>query len=144
MGPHRVDVQVRFGELDLYAHVNHTVYLQYFEHARVVALDAVGQSLPQLLEADLTMVVAQLSTRFVASARLGDELTIESGLSEIGRASATWLQRVLRGEEVLVTQVVRAGCTSGAGVARRYPPDLVAALEPLVVPTDWLGRFAPR
>lgn len=135
---------MRFGELDLYAHVNHTVYLQYFEHGRVVALDATGQGLTRLLDEDIAMVVAQVTTRFIAPGFLGDELIVESGVSEAGRASATWLQRIVRAEEVLVTQVVRAGCTDGAGHVRRFPPDLVEALAPFRVDADWLGSQGPR
>lgn len=144
MTPHRVPIRVRFGELDAYSHVNHTVYLQYFEHGRVVALDDVGHGLEVLMEDDLTMVVAQLSARFIAPAHLGDELVVESGLCDVGRASATWLQRVVRGSDVLVTQVLRAGCTTAAGKPRRYPPGLLEALSIFSVGSDWLGKSAPR
>ena len=37
MGTHRSRLRVRFSELDPYAHVNHTVYLVYFEAGRLIA-----------------------------------------------------------------------------------------------------------
>lgn len=143
-GPHRIDVFVRFGELDPYSHVNHTVYLEYFEHGRVAALGEIGQSLGELAARDVTVVVAQLSTRFLAPAHLGERLTVETALGEIGRATTTWLQKIRRGETVLVTQVTRVGCASREGRPCRHPPDLVEALSRFVVPSDWLGRDAPR
>lgn len=141
---HRVEIRVRFGELDPYSHVNHAVYLQYFEHGRVVALEDAGQGLDLLMAGDVAMVVVQVGTRFLAPAYLGDRLVVESGISQAGRATATWHQRILRGDDVLVTQVVRVGCTTAAGRARRFPAAVIEALAPLTVPADWLGNQAPR
>ena len=94
---HRQEIRVRFCELDPYGHVNHSVYVQYFEAGRVEALDSVGMGLHVLQqELGLTIVVAEIQTKFVASAVLGDTLVIESGLSKVGRVKATWLQRVMR------------------------------------------------
>ncbi len=143
-GPHRIDVFVRFGELDPYSHVNHTVYLEYLEHGRVAALGQIGQSLDELAARDVTVVVSQLSTRFLAPAHLGERLTVETALGEIGRATTTWLQRIRRDDTVLVTQVTRVGCATREGRPRRHPPELVDALAQFVVAPDWLGGDAPR
>ena len=35
---HQLDIKVRFCELDPYGHVNHSIYVQYFEAGRVEAL----------------------------------------------------------------------------------------------------------
>ena len=45
---HRTSVSVRFAELDPYNHVNHAVYVTYFEVARTVALTSVGMALGTL------------------------------------------------------------------------------------------------
>ena len=41
-GSGHTTIKVRFHELDPYGHVNHGVYLNYFEAARIEVLDAVG------------------------------------------------------------------------------------------------------
>ncbi|MGI9621482.1 MAG: acyl-CoA thioesterase [Acidimicrobiales bacterium] len=138
---HRTDVKVRFCELDPYGHVNHSIYVQYFEVGRVEALHSVGMGLDVLQrEFDMTIVVTQIATRFHRSAMLADTLTIESGLSEVGRVKATWLQRVVRGDEVIATQKMVSGSLSTAGKPVRFPSRLVEALEIYRVETDWLRQ----
>ena len=46
--PHRTTIRVRFYELDPYNHVNHSVYVSYFESARVELLAEVGYSLASM------------------------------------------------------------------------------------------------
>ena len=144
MAPHTTTIRVRFCELDPYSHVNHSVYVQYFEEGRVDALAAVGQSLDAMLADDVAMVVAQISTRFLSPGFLSDELVVESGFSNVRRASATWLQRICRGDTTLATQVARVGCTSGTGKPRPFPQALNEAVTPFEVAADWLGGEAPR
>ena len=42
MTAHRTTIRVRFYELDPYNHVNHSVYVSYFESARVELLAEAG------------------------------------------------------------------------------------------------------
>lgn len=37
-----VDVSIRWGEMDVFGHVNNTAYFRYFEIARVAFFDAIG------------------------------------------------------------------------------------------------------
>ena len=100
---HRMPIHVRFYELDPYGHVNHSVYIQYFEAARVRWLAEVGFP-------------------------LDDELVVESELAELRRVSMTFEQRIRRGEETLVEQTITAACINDAGRPIRAPEDLIAAL----------------
>ena len=128
---HRLDLRVRFCELDPYGHVNHSVYVQYFEVGRVEALADAGVGLDVLQrELGLSLVVVEIRTRFMASAVLGDDLVVESGLSRIGRAKATWEQRILAGDRVIATQELASGCVTAAGKPTRFPAELVEALGP--------------
>ena len=43
-----MNIRVRFGELYPYNHVNHAVYISYFEAARVELLMEAGYSLGQM------------------------------------------------------------------------------------------------
>ncbi|HCB34488.1 MAG TPA: hypothetical protein DEP69_04875, partial [Acidimicrobiaceae bacterium] len=86
----------RFGELDPYGHVNHAVYISYFEAARCVALADVGMSLPDLAEADTQIIVSQIRVRFRAPAGAGDALRVETEVAEVKRASSVWAQRIVR------------------------------------------------
>ncbi len=125
---HATDITVRFYELDPYNHVNHSVYVQYCEVARVEWLSEVGFSLEKLQADGIHIVVTELRTRYLGSAGPGDRLTVRSELLEMRRASMTFLQRIYRGEDLLVEQTITAAMTSHDGRPTRVPPDLAAAL----------------
>lgn len=119
---------VRFHELDAYGHVNHGVYLNYFEHARVELLDAIGFGLRTLEERGIQLVVVEVTISYRAPAGLGDRLTVTTELGKLRRATSIWDQRLTRGDEVLATASVRSCATDGGGRPIRPPPDLVTAL----------------
>lgn len=129
---HRTPIVVRFSELDPYRHVNHAVYVVYFEEGRSRALREIGLDLGKLQREGWQMVLTELAVRYRAPALLGDELTVESWVAEIGGASARWGQRVVRGAEVCAEASVRLGMTDESGRVRRMPKSFVEALTPLL------------
>ena len=130
---HETIIKVRFNELDAYGHVNHSNYLHYFEEARISAMDKVGKSVDQLLNEGFLLVVAQIETRFLAPAHLSESLLIESGVTQIRRASAQWSQRITRGKAVIAIQKTRVGCTTSQGKPCKFPNELQQAIKELLV-----------
>lgn len=126
---HRTTIRVRFYELDPYGHVNHSIYIQYFEAARVRWLTEVGFPLDKLQADGVQLVVTEIHTRYLGSAGPEDELIVETELAELRRVSMTFEQRILRGEKVLVEQTITAACISEEGRPIRTPADLSAALS---------------
>jgi acyl-CoA thioester hydrolase len=120
---------VRFHELDAYGHVNHGVYLNYFEQARVELLDDIGFGLKVLEERGIQLVVVEVTIRYLAPAELGDRLVIETELVQLRRATGIWEQRLLRGDELLATARVRSAATNRQGRPIRPPEDLTEALR---------------
>jgi len=129
MTAHQVPIKVRFYELDPYNHLNHAAYIQYFEVARIELLAEIGVTLPGMMEDGLMIVVTDIATRFLGSARSGDEVVVETELIEARRVTARWRQRIMLGEEVLATQEVRAAITDLEGRPRRFPTTLLEGLE---------------
>lgn len=127
---HRTSIKVRFYELDPYGHLNHAVYVQFFEAARVELLDEAGLSLARLRDLGYHLVVAEISTRFLRPVGLGDVITIESELLELGRATGRWHQRMLRGDELCAGQDVRVAATDVSGRPVRLPAELAERLHP--------------
>jgi acyl-CoA thioester hydrolase len=126
---HRTTVRVRFYELDPYEHVNHSVYVQYFEAARAEWLSQIGYPLHRMKADGTRIVVTELYARYLGSAGEGDELTVDTELVEVRRVSMTFEQRISRGGEILVTQRLSAATISESGRPVRIPPDLIAALR---------------
>lgn len=126
----RSTMRVRFYELDPYNHLNHSVYIQYFEVGRIDLLEHVGFGLERLREIGFHIVVTALETKFLRSAGSHDSIVVETEVAEIRRATSTWSQRMLRDEAVIATQKVSAAATDIAGRPVRFPAELADALAP--------------
>lgn len=124
-------VRVRFYELDPYNHVNHTNYFAYFETARIEYLNEMGWGLDALKEKGWQLVVVEISARFLAAARYGQELTIHTWVEDAGRVKSTWRQTMLRGDEEVARIRVTAAFTDLDGRPRRLPPEFMDRLERL-------------
>jgi len=128
---HRTTIQVRWGELDPYNHVNHAVYSSYLEHARVAALEALDRGMESLHEAGHRIVVVRSDVRFRAAATAGDELLITSTVPEMTGVRMTWQQTIDRDVERIVDAEIYAACVSKEGRPPRIPERLRQALNSL-------------
>jgi acyl-CoA thioester hydrolase len=133
---HETRLQVRWGELDPYGHVNHTVYLTYLEHARIAALESIGWGMGTIESRGFRVVVVRADLRFRASAAEGDELAVVSGIAELRPASSVWRQEIRRGGEVIVEAEITGACTDLEGRPRRVPSELQEALRRLMPPAS--------
>lgn len=129
---HETSLRVRWSELDPYNHVNHAVYLSYFEAARIEALTSIGWGMDVLERAGMLILVADLTVRFRRPARAGDEVTIQTEVKEVRGASTRWVQRLIRDGELLVEAEVVGAITDLDGRPRRLSPELRDALSALV------------
>ncbi len=130
---HRLDIDVRFYELDPYNHVNHAVYIQYFETARIAVLADAGYTLQGMMEDGVLILVTRIDTKFLKPAAGGDHLVVETEVLGYTRVMTNWRQRLLRGDEVLVKQKLSAAVTSLEGRPLRFPQTMIEALRPYQV-----------
>ncbi len=128
---HQTTIQVRWGELDPYNHVNHSVYSSYLEHARVAALGEIDRGMEALKASGHQVVVVRSDVHFKASATAGDELLITTRVSELKGASMVWHQTIDRGEDRIVEARIHAAIVSMEGRPTRIPNDLRQALDTL-------------
>ena len=112
---HRLDIDVRFYELDPYNHVNHAVYIQYFETARIAVLADAGYTLQGMMEDGVLILVTQIDTKFIKPAAGGDHLVVETEVLGYTRVMTNWRQALLREDEVLVQQKLSAAVTNLEG-----------------------------
>ena len=123
-----VELDVAWGDMDAFAHVNNVVYFRYFENARIAYLDRVGW-MRSREETGLGPIVASTSARYrkplsypdhlLVGVRAGelqsDRVTIEYRL-----VSARWDAVATDGQAVVVSFDYRQG--------RKAPiPDAVRA-----------------
>ena len=102
-------------------------YLKYFERARTEWLRALGFGQQQLRsDTGAVFVVADTSVRYIAPARLDDELQVSVQVLEAGRATMTILQQARRDGELLAESRIRIGCVdAGTFRPRRIPNELL-------------------
>ena len=70
-----VPVDVAWGDMDSYGHVNNVIYFRYFENARIAYLDRVGW-LASMRETGLGPIVASTSARFRKAVAYPDRLLV--------------------------------------------------------------------
>ncbi len=128
---HQTTIQVRWGELDPYNHVNHAVYSSYLEHARVAALGKLDRGMEALTASGHQVVIVRSDVHFKASATAGDELLITTRISELRGASMVWHQTIDHGEDRIVEARIHAAFVSTEGRPTRIPNDLRQALGTL-------------
>ena len=131
--PHSHDLKVRFHELDPYGHLNHSIFLQYFETGRVELLEKVGLGLDELTLRGYQLVVAHIEIVYLKSVQAGDVVTVETEVLQLRPASSMWRQRMLRENRVVAHQKLRVVVTDLLGKPVRTPTDLVQKLVPYCV-----------
>lgn len=131
---HTTSISVRFYELDPYGHLNHSVYIQYFETGRIDMFKAMGWSLTQMADLGTRVVVVSIETKFLGAGVEGDELVVETWVEDVKRVSMLFGQQILRGEDVLATQQVMGACTTTDGRPVRLPGQLRSGLSMFVRP----------
>ncbi len=92
---HRLRLRARSYELDSFAHVNHAVYLNYFEHARFAALTDGGFPPTRLAERGEGVHVVRIEVDFRRELRLGEEVEIRTRAVDAGASSMTIGQRMV-------------------------------------------------
>ncbi len=125
MKPHRFSVRVYYEDTDFSGVVYHASYLRFMERGRTEMLRALGIEQAGL---GFGFAVRAMQIDYLKPARMDDELTIETTTRNIGGATLDLDQRVLRGEEVLVTASVRIACIA-EGRPARLPKDIRAKLD---------------
>lgn len=125
---HVDSVRVRWSEVDPYNHLNHALYLTFFEQARIDALASIGFSMGELHALGCQIVVTEVNVKFLKSALGGDDVRIETEMIETRRVSTSWRQRMYRDDELLATIELTAAITDLEGKPRRLPDGFAEAL----------------
>jgi acyl-CoA thioester hydrolase len=132
--PHRLSVRVYWEDTDASGLVYHTSYIRFMERGRTELLRSLGLEQSQLLDgaagAPIYFVVRAMELDFRRPAVLDDLLSVETKPLDLGGASLSLDQRVMRGDEPLVTAVVKVVCVEN-GRAKRLPAEVRARFEAL-------------
>ncbi len=128
--PNPLNLRVYWEDTDAGGVVYYANYLKFFERARTEWLRGLGIEQGALqTDAGVLFVVAEVSVRYVAPARLDDLLTVSVQVVEQGQASLQMVQQAWRGETLLAEARVRVGCVDSNSLRpRRIPMQVLQVL----------------
>jgi acyl-CoA thioester hydrolase len=130
---HLFPLRVYFEDTDVAGIVYYANYLRFIERARSDMLRLIGVDQRGALEGgEGVYAVAELSVKYRAPARLGDDLLVATDIEAVRGVSVLIHQRVMRGDELLADARVTAAFLTPDGRPRRQPREWVQAFERLL------------
>ena len=127
--PHKFPVTVYYEETDMAGIVYYANYLRYIERARSEIVEQLGLDQNAMRAEGVVFAVTRVEADYVASARLGDRLTVET--THYAKGAVRWVfdQTVRRGEQEIFRALVTAVTMSTEGKPVRLPAKLRAKLS---------------
>ena len=131
--PAQVPIQVRWGDMDAFGHVNNVHYFRYFESARIVFLESLGLS-SQMTSSGIGPILASTKCRYLLPVTYPDELIAGTTISKIEK------DRFTMDYALFSTRASRlAAIGNGVVVSYDYETGKKADL-----PADWLEALDKR
>ncbi|WP_066531248.1 YbgC/FadM family acyl-CoA thioesterase [Erythrobacter sp. CCH5-A1] len=119
---HLYAVRVYYEDTDLSGITYHANYLRWFERARSDLLRMLGIDQRAAIEqGEGAYALSEVNLKYVAPARLDDDVVIETRCTELGAASCRMHQIARRGTQILCEASLRVGFITLDGRPRRQP-----------------------
>ncbi|MBL8840126.1 MAG: acyl-CoA thioesterase [Planctomycetes bacterium] len=117
---HRTATSVRYHETDQMGVVHHSNYIRWFELGRTEMMKAHGFDYAALERDGCLLAVVDVGLRYLAPARFGEEVTIDSWIAEVERVRVRF-EYLVRRVDAAATPLCR-GHTLLASVDRALVP----------------------
>lgn len=136
--PHRLELDVRFGDTDAMGHANNARFLTFCESARIAYWEeATGEPVGLPTHgAEESLILAEIRVTFRSPALFGEVLTVETRLGQVGRTSFTLEHRITTSESargharlVATAEAVQVLYDYATGRPRAVPDGLITRLE---------------
>ena len=118
-------LKIYYEDTDSGGVVYYANYLKFTERARTNLINDLGYSLKKLNDAhDCLFIVKKLNCDYIHSAKLEDELIVQSKFLKINNASFGLEQNILRNNQIIFTSEIIMVCVSPLGQPKKIPQDL--------------------
>ncbi|MEG1610342.1 MAG: thioesterase family protein [Bilophila sp.] len=130
--------RVSYGETDTMGYVYYAEYLHLFERARGEFIREQGMSYAEVERRGILLPVREARCRYRRPARYDDLVQIHAGISEVGRASLTFVYNVTDAERktLLAEGMTQHACTNREGRPVRAPEWFRALMCGTVTPEE--------
>ena len=128
MNIHILKNKVYYSDTDAYGVVWHGSYLRWLEAGRVEWCEMLGHNLIELESQDIVMPVVNLNVRYKASAKLNDNIIIETKISKFNGLSVTFAQTIKSADtlKTFIEAEVDVVAVSKTGKLYRRMPEVLA------------------
>lgn len=90
---HRMGVQIRFNDIDMFGHLNNSVYIQFFDMGKYAYF---RQFMTDTFGSEPTApVVANINCDFLEPAKIDERLEVLTAITEIADSSMVLQQRII-------------------------------------------------
>lgn len=126
-----LDIPVRFAETDLMGVVHHSVYVVWFEAARVAWMDAVGMPYVEVAAVGRHFAVTGVQVEYRAPARFGDIVRVAATITNLRSRHVSFAYRVTNAAsgELLATGSTQHICVDLDGRTARIPDWVIERLK---------------
>ncbi len=121
---HKLDIRVYYEDTDMAGIVYYANYLRYIERARSDWVRGLGIDQKAMKEQGQVFVVRRVEADYLSSARLDDELVVETDVLQVTGARLVMDQWVKRGDEAIFHAVVTVVVVSDSGQVARMPANI--------------------
>lgn len=130
MKKHIFEQKVYYSDTDAYGVVWHGSYLRWLEAGRVEWCEMNGHNLIELKEMDIVLPVVNLNVRYKSSAKLNDNLIIETWIKKFNNLSVTFSQVIKSREtgKIFIEADVDVVAISNNGKLYRRMPEVLAEI----------------
>lgn len=129
---HKFEQKVYYSDTDAYGVVWHGSYLRWLEAGRVELCEKMGYNLIDLQAQDITLPVVNINVRYKSSAKLNDEMIIETFIQKFNSLSVTFEQRIFNkqtGKTFIEAIVDVVAINNNGKLYRKMPSILTKAFE---------------
>lgn len=129
---HIFEQKVFYSDTDAYGVVWHGAYLRWMEMGRVELCEMFGHNLIDLKAQDIVLPVVNINIKYKMSARLNDEMIIETEISKFNGFTVTFKQIIKSketGKSYIEAEVDVVAITNNGKLYRRMPEVLAKSFE---------------
>jgi len=117
-------IRIYYEDTDMAGIVYYANYLKFIERGRSEWVREIGMDQLKMKEAGIVFVVRRVEADYLGSAKLDDELIVETEVANVTGVRLLMEQRVKRGEELLFHAMVTVVCMNDAGQPVRLPANI--------------------
>ncbi len=121
---HKLDIRVYYEDTDMAGIVYYANYLRYIERARSDWVRGLGIDQKAMKEQGQVFVVRRVEADYLSSARLDDELVVDTDVLQVTGARLVMDQWVKRGDEAIFHAVVTVVVVTDTGQVARMPANI--------------------